>query len=184
MTGEVHTALTLLLPEAQPVLDCVVRALGLDARSVPPAHMTLLFPWMPPEQVNDVVLEELREFFGEQRAVSMSLQVGWFGREVLLLVPSDPLPLVEMTRAIVGRWPQFPYYGGAYDSIDPHMTLAYGDDSTLAPVAEVVESMGPVAVEVVGAVLTQGTEMAFRVSFPLLREAGPRSASASALAWP
>ena len=46
--------------------------------------------------------------------------LGWSGPDVLILRPKPQSELVDLTRAIIGRWPKYPYYGGVYDNIEPH----------------------------------------------------------------
>ena len=45
---------------------------------------------MPPALIDGKVLTELALLFVGFPAFDLSLRLGWFGREVLLLVPEDP----------------------------------------------------------------------------------------------
>ena len=39
-----------------------------------------------------------------------------------------PGPVIELTRAVHERWPDYPPYGGAYPEIVPHVTIALDDE--------------------------------------------------------
>ncbi len=164
----IQTALAALVPEADGLLDWVA-SMGGDARTegVLPGHITLVFPFIPMELVSEAELTRLREFFAAQPAFGGELVVGWFGREVLLLVPADPAPLIRLTQAVVDAWPEYPYYGGAYSEVEPHATLAYGDEASLCPMAERVEAMGAIPFSVSSIALCEGSEMQVRYTFGL-----------------
>jgi hypothetical protein len=51
---------------------------------------------------------------------------------------------IRLTDAIACRWPAFPYYGGDYDDIEPHVSLAYGDESNLSELAAELAAIVPV----------------------------------------
>jgi 2'-5' RNA ligase len=81
------------------------------------AHVTLLYPAPDDEDGIARVVGGFDAFDVEFRE---------FGRfaDVLYLAP-DPAPtFVEITRALVQRFPQWPPYGGAYEEVVPHLTVA------------------------------------------------------------
>jgi 2'-5' RNA ligase len=143
VTGGIATNLVVLVPEAEPALELANRNAGRGAELKAPAHITLVYPFMPPETLEQRT-RELAAFFAEQRPFDVELQLGWFGREVLLLAPTNPGPLVALTEAVISRWPEYPYYGGTYDVIEPHLSLGFGTDAMLSPVTELVEPLTPV----------------------------------------
>ena len=51
---------------------------------------------------------------------------GWFGTDVLFLTPTDPDPIIRLTRRVEAAFPDYPIYGGAYSEIHPHLTVAHG----------------------------------------------------------
>ena len=144
MSGaEIATNLVVLVPEAEAALELSNHAAAPGAELTAPAHMTLVYPFMPAETL-DERSHELSAFFAEQRPFHLELRVGWFGREVLLLAPTDPERLVLLTKAVISHWPEYPYYGGTYDVIEPHLSLGFGSEADLAPIAELVEPLTPV----------------------------------------
>jgi hypothetical protein len=155
MPEEDQSVLAISLPQADNVLSYVRSRFRGEVPPVgAPAHITLLYPWMPPALIDEKVLTEL---------------AGWFGCEVLLLVPENPTPFIRLTKAIVRRWPEFPYYSGDYDDIDPHVTLAYGDESSLSGLAAEVVGQVPVRVRTssIGLSIGQPGHMIVRAEFSL-----------------
>lgn len=51
--------------------------------------------------------------------------------EVLYLVPEPAAPLIRLTEAIAGRWPEAPPYGGRFAEIVPHLTIAQGQEDAV-----------------------------------------------------
>jgi len=145
MQEEEQTVLSVTLPQANEVLSYVrSRFEGEVPPPGAPPHITLLYPWMPPALIDEKVLTELARLLVGFPSFDFSLGLGWFGCEVLLLVPEDPAPFVRLTKAIICRWPDFPYYGGDYDSIEPHVSLAYGDESSLSGLATEIVGQVPI----------------------------------------
>jgi 2'-5' RNA ligase len=60
--------------------------------------------------------------------------------EILWLAPEPPEPFVAMTEAMVGRFPDYPPYGGLHDRIVPHLTVA---QAQLEEAAALVEPLLP-----------------------------------------
>ena len=145
MAQENQSVITLSIPEADSVLSYVRSSFNGDVPLAGvPAHITLLYPWMPPSRINETVIAELASVFAGSHEFDFTLKVGWFDQEVLLLVPENPRPFVDLTKAIINRWPEFPYYGGEYEQIEPHVTLAYGDHDNLSKLAVGIASQIPV----------------------------------------
>jgi hypothetical protein len=178
MPEEDQSVLAISLPEADNVLSYVRSRFGGEVPPVGvPAHITLLYPWMPPALINEKVLTELASLFAGLPIFDLSLKLGWFGREVLLLVPQDPAPFIRLTKAIVRRWPEFPYYSGEYDDIEPHVTLAYGNEFSLSGLAAEVASQVPVRARTssIGLSIGQPGHMIVRAKFSLSPADSPTS---------
>lgn len=142
---ERQSVLSISVPEANGVCHYVRSRYNGEVPPVGvPAHITLLSPWMPPGRIDETVLAELATVFAGFPAFEFSLDLGWFGHEVLLLVPNDPTPFIDMTKAIMRQWPEFKYYDGDYGDIEPHVTLAYGSESSLSEVAAEIARQVPV----------------------------------------
>ncbi|WP_062479864.1 2'-5' RNA ligase family protein [Variovorax boronicumulans] len=92
-----------------------------------PAHITLLVPFMDPALITDEVFARARRVL--QRTAPFSFVLGKVGRfpETAYLAPEPAAPFIEMTRALVKEFPDFPPYDGAHDEIVPHLSVAHGN---------------------------------------------------------
>ena len=182
MHADEQTVLSVTLPQADEVLSYVLSRFEgeLPLPGAPP-HITLLFPWMPPARIDEKVLAELAGLFDGFPSFDCSLKLGWFGSEALLLVPEDPDPFVRLTKAIIRRWPEFPYYGGDYESIEPHVSLAYGDESSLSGLATEIAGHIPLRASVSSIDLSVGQpgHMITRAEFSLSSVESPTAALSS-----
>ena len=57
---------------------------------------------------------------------------GWFGGELLYLAPEPPEPFVWLTESLSSRFPGVAPYGGAFDEIVPHLTVAMRGSAAMA----------------------------------------------------
>jgi hypothetical protein len=149
------TNLVVLVPEADDALAASNRLLPAGKRLTAPAHITLVYPFMPLDAVA-AASAEMESFFAGLGPVSFGLQVGWFGQEVLILIPDPAEPLIHLTQAILDQWPQYPYYGGMYDKVEPHLSLAFGTAQLLEPIAAGVEPLLPISVTIAAVTLLVG----------------------------
>jgi uncharacterized protein YhfF len=97
-----------------------------------PAHVTVLYPFLPRERLDDGVLAALRDLFAARRPFEVAF--GGVGRfpGVVYLAPEPDGPLRELTEAVAGRWPEARPYGGRFGDIVPHLTVAKGLDDEVA----------------------------------------------------
>lgn len=118
------TNLVLLVPEADRVLAAANALVSPGQR--PRRTSRSCFPSFLRRRSRPAARAELAAFFSAVPPFTFELGVGWFGREVLLLQPSPAGALVDLTQATLDRRPEYPYYGGAYDEIVPHLSLPFG----------------------------------------------------------
>ncbi len=86
-----------------------------------PAHITILFPFAPAEEVDEGALDEV---IGAHAAFAFDLAtVEHFGDDVTYLAPVPAEPFVELTRAVAARWPEYPPYEGRHADPIPHLTV-------------------------------------------------------------
>jgi 2'-5' RNA ligase len=171
----VLTAIVIAMPEAAAVVDDWRERTCSDKPSIGiPTHVTLLFPFVPADDVDDETITTLRQLFA---AVS-SFQVvfrelrRWPG--MAYLAPEPPEPFVGLTEAIFYRWPAYPPYEGVHDTVVPHLTVAYGDDALLADVEADVTPRLPIETSVTEALLLEEIESNWarwgtRARFPFRR---------------
>jgi 2'-5' RNA ligase len=117
-----RTALVIVVPEAQALFDAWRHR--WDPAPGIPAHVTLLFPFRPAELVAGALLGELRELFAPAAPFEVAFpRVGRF-EEVVWLAPEPAELFVELTQALVERYPDHPPYENAgFDQIVPHLTI-------------------------------------------------------------
>jgi hypothetical protein len=165
-----QSVLAIAIPEADhflaPVrsdLDSEAPPMGVDA------HITIMYPFMPTSLIDERTTNELSSLFSKFPCFDFSLRLGWFGREVLLLVPEDDSPFVRMTEAVLSRWPQYGYYGGEYDKIEPHVSLGWGQEKNLARIEKLLSPHVPVTGTATSVSLSTGKPgfMTTRAEFPL-----------------
>jgi 2'-5' RNA ligase superfamily len=94
MSGvELESALLLRVPAAEAAVGVHRTRLDASARNGVPAHVTVLYPFLPPAEIGPNVLMELSRLFAGASRFSFSLdQVRWFGESVVWLGPSDASP--------------------------------------------------------------------------------------------
>jgi len=88
-----------------------------------PAHITILFPFAPPGDVDEEALERL---VAEHSAFDFQLaSLEHFDDGVTYLAPVPFEPFVALIRAVAERWPAYPPYEGMFevDAVIPHLTI-------------------------------------------------------------
>lgn len=133
-----RSALIVAVPEAEPLVhEWRMRydnaALGI------PAHVTLIFPFVPAE-IGEELIAELRELFAGQPAFEFTLpRVARFP-DVAWLAPDPSDPFRRLTDLLLSRYPEYPPYEGIHDDVIPHLSVGRGDtafqdevDAALSP---------------------------------------------------
>jgi hypothetical protein len=141
-----ETALLLPVPAAEPAVGRHRARLDEAAREGVPAHLTVLYPFLPPAGIGEPLLASLGRLFAGFAAFEFTLdRVGWFGEEVVWLGPRDPAPFSALTSAVFTAFPSCPPYGGqraaAVSAAIPHLT--FGKMGGLQALGAAAESVGP-----------------------------------------
>lgn len=127
-----RTAVIVAVPQAGPVVDPWRERTCVDKPSLGiPAHITLLFPFVPAELVDDRVLADLRSLFAATPAFEFAMRRTARFPDTLYLAPEPAEPFVRLTEEIVRRFPDYPPYEGAFDTVVPHVTVAHGEPELL-----------------------------------------------------
>ncbi|AOJ38243.1 hypothetical protein WJ23_10285 [Burkholderia lata] len=95
-----------------------------------PAHVTVLFPFMPPDEITPDVLRQAQSALSVVQPFEFSLKKVERFAVTTYLAPDPAEPFVALTTALAERFPMFRPYGGAHDGIVPHLTVAHGDAAT------------------------------------------------------
>lgn len=132
--AEWQSALLVPVPAAEPAVAEHRAALDGSARDGVPAHVTVLYPFLPPALLDETVLAALGRLFAGIRAFAFTLdRVAWFGDAVVFLGPADPAPFRVLTERVFAAFPSCPPYGGEHAEVVPHLTI--GDRGGLAALA-------------------------------------------------
>ena len=132
-----ETALLLPVPAAEPAVSRHCARLVESARGGVPAHITVLYPFLPPAGISEPLLASLGRLFAGFAAFEFTLdRVGWFGEEVVWLGPRDPAPFRALTSAAFTAFPSCPPYCGQHAEVIPHLTIGHGHPVNVLRAAE------------------------------------------------
>jgi len=100
-----------------------------------PAHITLLFPFIPVARLGPAVRRDLATLAGSVAPFDVRFSdVGRFPG-VVYLAPEPADRFVALTASIVSRFPDYPPYAGTHSEVVPHLTLTDAPGAPLDAVA-------------------------------------------------
>ena len=79
---------------------------------------------MPRQQVDDALLEELREHFAGVRPFSFRFPALARFPGIVYLRPDPTDRFRAVIQGLMQRYPDYPPYGGVHDDVIPHLTIA------------------------------------------------------------
>ncbi len=124
MTGG-RTALLVIVAEAEPAVAPLRLQLDPVARLGVPAHVTVLFPFMPASEIRDEVMARLTALFRTVPAFTHNfVRSAWFGDEVLWLASDAADMLRYLTQLVWSAFPAYPPFEGQFNEVVPHLTIA------------------------------------------------------------
>lgn len=155
----VETAVLVPVPAVTPVLAEHRTQMGtrdsLD-RGIPD-HITLVYPFLHPDQADLSSRARLARIFTETRVISFSLtSVRWWGA-LAWLAPEPAQPFIALTEKLVTEFGVLPYKG-AYRAITPHLSISDGRSRDLEEAVRGIESSLPIKACADGAYLMTGVE--------------------------
>ena len=144
---ELRSALLLLVPAAEAAVGAHRARLDPAGRDGVPAHLTVLYPFLPPDEIGPGVLADLAGLFAGAPRFSFVLdQVRWFGESVVWLRPSDESPFRALAELAVTAYPSCSPYDGAHEDVVPHLTIGHdGDPAEMRVAADAVRPLLPIA---------------------------------------
>jgi 2'-5' RNA ligase len=108
-----------------------------------PAHVTIVYPFVPGARLNADVRRELAAIAATHDPFEVEFaRIGRFPG-VVFADPEPAAAFAALTAAIVARYPDFPPYGGAHDVVIPHLTIAEAQDAPLDAIAEQTAAVLP-----------------------------------------
>lgn len=151
-------ALIVAIPEAEPVVARLRLAHDAVAAQGVPAHVTVLFPFVPRESLTGEVRQAIADVFSEIPAFDYRFRrAARFGDTTVYLVPEPADGFLGLTDATHARWPEHPPYGGVFDVVIPHLTVGDGLDRATADDLEVAATE---ALERHGAIVGRARDVA------------------------
>lgn len=142
MTAEPASALSVEIPQAEAVVGPWRERFDPAARAGMPAHVTLLYPFRHPDEIDTDVLAAVLDVVGDEPAFTTRFRtIGTFPGGVVWLRPEPDDPFRRLTLLLADAFPQCPPYGGAFSEPVPHLTIgvALSDDDA----AEIASAVGP-----------------------------------------
>jgi 2'-5' RNA ligase len=154
-----ESAVLVRIPEAEPLVGRFRADLDVAASLGVPAHVTVIFPFVAPDLIDDAVIGALAEAVGSVSAFTATFKrVAWFERTVMWLAPEPAEPFLALTNAVWQRFPSCPPYGGVHQHVVPHLTVGIDHPAdVLESAARAVEPGLPITGSVTAAVLMRGS---------------------------
>ena len=130
-----ETALICRVPEAEPFIGKFRERFDPPARRNVPAHVTILYPFMPPTDVDDGVIAKLREVADSVPSFSYRMAgLQRFSIGTLYLVPDPGAPFKQLIDAVHRAFPDYPPFAGKFATVVPHVTVAHADEAQLCEI--------------------------------------------------
>jgi len=119
-----ESAVIVALPQAERAVGNWRARLDPTAALGIPAHVTILYPFVQPDQLGDQVLARLTSAVQSVARFHTALaRVGWFDKRVVWLAPEPDLPFRQLTAAVCAEFPDHPPYGDVHLDVVPHLTI-------------------------------------------------------------
>jgi hypothetical protein len=153
-----ESALLVTVPAAEPAVAPHRSRLDTSAAVGVPAHITVLYPFLPPDLIDADTYAILARLFASVPRFRFTLdRTCWFPDPVLWLGPSDPAPFSALTGLVVAAFPSCPPYGGRVAKVIPHLTIGDGAPRADLEAAEVeVRPYLPIGTEATSVTLMTG----------------------------
>jgi len=129
-----ETALICRVPEAEPYIGHHRQRFDPPARRNVPAHVTILYPFMEPGQVDARVLAELQAIARAVPRFSYRLRETRRFPSSLYLAPDPGDGFSALTDGVFAGFPDYPPFAGKFDTVVPHVTVAHGDEPLLCEI--------------------------------------------------
>lgn len=129
-----ETALICRVPEAERHIARYRERYDPSARRNVPAHVTILYPFMPPASVDAAVLAELAAIATSVRCFEFRLTETRRFPVSLYLAPQPEDSFAALTAAVFRAFPEYPPFAGKFSTVVPHVTVAHADEARLCEI--------------------------------------------------
>jgi 2'-5' RNA ligase len=123
-TGQ--TAIIIPVGAAEPIVGCWRTQFDPAAAAGVPAHVTIIYPFLSQQDLDDDVLCELRRLVAQHPSFTVTFASCGQFPDVLFLVPDPDDPFRRLTAEVFQRWPDAPPYAGLITDPIPHLTITHG----------------------------------------------------------
>jgi 2'-5' RNA ligase len=128
------TAIICRVPEAERYIARYRERYDPSARRNVPAHVTILYPFLPRHDVDAQVLERLREIATSVACFDYRMVETRRFPVALYLAPQPDGPFAALTAAVWRAFPDYPPFAGKFPVVVPHVTVAHGDEPQLCEI--------------------------------------------------
>ena len=121
-----RSGLIIEVSAAEDAVGCWRRQFDPQALLGVPPHVTVLYPFAPPDRIDDVLVSKLESLLSPIHPFDFQLVgTNWFGdHDVLWLAPEPAESIRHLTKTLAVAFPEYPPYGGEFDGTTPHLTVA------------------------------------------------------------
>lgn len=128
-----YSGLIVPLPDLEPVVG-EWRARYDNEFADTPAHVTVLFPWIPPDSLTEADLDAVGQLAKSWQPFEVAFaRFGTFDdANVHYLAPEPADPFLALTQDLCTVWPEYPPYEGVFAEVVPHLTVASSADTEQA----------------------------------------------------
>jgi len=121
----IESGLAVLVPAAELLVGPFRDKYDPSGAAGMPTHITLLHPFKPPVEIDQIVFDKLRECFSRFQPIAFLCPPSAASTtECWHLIPEPDEPFRLLTLAIWDSYPETPPYGGRYSRVVPHLTVA------------------------------------------------------------
>ena len=137
VSGGARSGLVVVVPTAEPLVGAHRARLDANAALGLPPHVTVLFPFVAPGDLDASVLDRVARVVSTVPTFAHRFpHTDWFDDDVLWLAPEDPTPFAELTHRLHAEFPGHPPFGGAFAEVVPHLTIGHGHPRPALEAAE------------------------------------------------
>jgi hypothetical protein len=130
------TSIICRVPEAERFIARYRQRFDPSARRNVPAHVTILYPFLPLAEIDAEVRQRLSDIAIASTVKAFDFRLRETRRFPLSLnlAPEPDAPFAALTAAVHRAFPDYPPFAGKFDVVVPHITIAHGDEALLCEI--------------------------------------------------
>lgn len=119
-----QTGVIIPVPAVDELLATVATRYPGTVREGIPAHLSVLYPFIAAEQVDEQLIGVLSGLFTGQSPISVSFAAVRRNAGFVYLPPRPAGRIAQLVGTVRQRWPEVTPYAGLYGDVEPHVTIA------------------------------------------------------------